>query len=88
MAYKPEWYEVVWELGAEDSEHTQLFQPIQRPNAAALYAQKQLEVSTVPCSNVRMYLTHTNKPYDLLHSMYHMADGSTMEDGYDSKRSI
>jgi len=74
--HKPEWYEVVWEIGKADSEHYEQFPPIQRPNAAALYSVKQQEVMKTPCSNVRMYLTHTDRPYDLLHKTFHMVDGT------------
>lgn len=78
--YKPEWYEVVWEIGKGDKEHYEQFSPICRPNAAALYRVKQEEARKVPCSNVRFYLTHIDRPYDMLHKSFHMADGTWVED--------
>ncbi len=68
--YKPEWYEVVWTLGINGKEQSKLFPPEQKDKADLFLKEKIDEVMKTPYSDVRMYLTHTNKLYDILYSTH------------------
>ncbi len=68
--HKPEWYEVVWTVGDRDREFSKLFKPEEKDIAEAFYKDKIKELQDIPFSGVRIYLTHTNRLYDLLHHVH------------------
>ena len=79
MVYKPEWYDIVWNIGIDGKEQSKMFPPEQKDKANLFYREKVSEISKTLGSDVIMYLTHTNKLYDIICKAIYNRNGELIE---------